>query len=153
MTDAANKPTIYWISGSAPAWRVLLAMEFKGIDYHSRILETARKEQKSPEFLALSPRGQVPLLQDGAIVVRESLAILHYLEARKPEPALFGETPSQVAAVEQRVHEILAYLDPAVQAFVQPVFRGKPEQVIDRLEDIREDLLILSEADVLAVID
>ena len=97
---------VYFISGSAPAWRVLLALEVKGLTYQPRVLETSKKEQKEAWFLEINPRGQIPVIKDGEVVVTESLAILHYLEKRNPDPAIFGETPKQTAEVEQTVHEI-----------------------------------------------
>ena len=116
---------LYWISGSAPAWRALLALELKGLDYESRILEAANGDQKKPEFLELNPRGQVPVLTDGRVTVCESSAILAYLERRTPTPALFGDTPAQTARVAQSYAQILDYVDTTVTQFVRPIFRNK----------------------------
>ena len=68
---------IYWISGSPPSWRVLLALEYKHINYRSHLLSATTKEHKSNKFLTLNPRGQVPVIKHGEVIVRESLAILH----------------------------------------------------------------------------
>ena len=62
---------VYWISGSAPAWRVLLMLEFKGLEYKSHVLQTSKKEQKQAWFLGLNPRGQIPLVKDNGIVISE----------------------------------------------------------------------------------
>lgn len=43
---------------------------------------------KSPEMLALNPRGMVPIFVDGDIVLYESLAIINYLEQVYPLNAL-----------------------------------------------------------------
>ena len=57
-----------------------------------------RREQLSPEFLAVNPGGTVPVLElDDGTCLSECLAICHYLEAMHPEPALFGTTPRQQA--------------------------------------------------------
>uniref|UniRef100_UPI00286BFE28 glutathione S-transferase family protein n=1 Tax=Chamaesiphon sp. OTE_8_metabat_110 TaxID=2964696 RepID=UPI00286BFE28 len=49
----------------------------------------ADPETRMPEFLALNPRGQVPLLvEPDGTKINESLAILHYLELRYPTPSL-----------------------------------------------------------------
>lgn len=45
-------------------------------------------EQFQPEFLALNPFHHIPVLVDNGIMVVESLAILDYLEAQYPTPAL-----------------------------------------------------------------
>lgn len=141
---------IYWISGSAPAWRVLLTLEAKGLSYNSRVLRTDKKEQKEPWFLELNPRGQIPLLRDGDLVVSESLAVMHYLDSKYPSPRLFGEDPRRTAKIEQSVHEILAYVDAPVANFVQPVFRGKIDANRTSMEDaahrIKAELAALDES-------
>jgi glutathione S-transferase len=140
---------IYWISGSAPAWRVLLTLELKGLEYASHVLQTSKKEQKEPWFLKLNPRGQVPVLKDGDVVVTESLAIMHYLEAAYPEPPLFGDNPNHTANIEQVVHESLAYTDKAIDGFVQPVFRNKIDEASAGIpavaEKIRQELSLMEQ--------
>ena len=116
---------LYWISGSAPAWRVLLALELKGLSYDSKILQAANGDQKAPAFLELNPRGQVPVLTDGNVTVCESSAILLYLERHTPTPALFGETPAETAAIAQTFQQVLDYVDASVTQFVRPIFRDK----------------------------
>ena len=125
---------VFWISGSAPAWRVLLALEFKKLEYQSRVLENSKREQKASWFLEISPRGQVPVIQHGDVTVSESQAILQYLDAICPDPPLFGNDPKTVAEAAQGTQEILSYVDPAVSGFVQPVFRGKTAENRDEIQ-------------------
>ncbi|KAA6426158.1 MAG: hypothetical protein FRX49_04010 [Trebouxia sp. A1-2] len=79
---------LIWGSGSAPCWRVMIALEEKGLQYESKQIEFSSKGHKTPEVLELNPRGQVPVLKDGDTVVSESLATLQYLEEAYPEPSL-----------------------------------------------------------------
>jgi glutathione S-transferase len=60
-----------------------------------RTFVTLQAESKTPEYLALNPRGEVPVLTDGDVVVHESIAIVAYLEGEFPEPALFGATSAE----------------------------------------------------------
>jgi len=55
----------------------------------------------SPEFLALNPGGLVPVLRDGALVLRESNSICRYLAARHGRTDLLPSAPAQRAQVEQ----------------------------------------------------
>ena len=77
---------------------------------------------KTPEFARLNPFGQVPVLEDGDLVIAESLAILEYLEERHPAPALLPRD----AAARARVRELMLwsgdYLAPAWKAVVAPLF-------------------------------
>jgi glutathione S-transferase len=115
---------LFWLSGSPFAWRVMLALEAKGLPYQSRKLERSKGETKSPEFLAINPRGQVPVLRDGDVTVRESIAILAYLDRRYPEPPLFGGTPEAAAAIWQEVMEAVLFLD-RFDDFILPLFFGE----------------------------
>ena len=64
---------LYWGRSSAYCWRVLLALEHKGLEYRSHLLQFDRQEHKAPQMLAMNPRGQLPVLRDGDYVVFESV--------------------------------------------------------------------------------
>jgi len=119
---------IFWGSGSPFSWRVLLALEYKGVTYTSRMLDFSKREHRSPDFLAINPRGQVPALRDGDFVLYESLAILAYLERKHPAPPLFGETPEQSGRVWQAVQECAVYLDHPGESFILPLYFGESDQ-------------------------
>ena len=116
---------VFWGSGSPFAWRVLLALEAKGLAYESRLLEFSKGDNRTPAYLALNPRGQVPVLRDGGYVVYESIAILAYLESKYPEPPLFGATPEETGTIWRAVCEATAYLEQPVDAFILPIYRGQ----------------------------
>ncbi|MFC1664123.1 glutathione S-transferase family protein [Pseudomonadota bacterium] len=124
---------VYWGSGSGPAWRVLLALELKNLDYQSHLLELTKDQQKKSEILRLNPRGQIPILKDGEVVVSESLAIMLYLENRYPKPSLFGETPQQLAKINQLVQEVLSYMEKPFEAIIRPIFRNRVENNMETL--------------------
>jgi glutathione S-transferase len=57
---------------------------------------------KSPEMLAKNPLAQVPFLElDDGQIIRESLAIIEYLEALHPQPPMFGSTPLERARIQE----------------------------------------------------
>jgi glutathione S-transferase len=128
---------IFWASGSPFAWRVQLALEVKGLAYQSRLLEFSKGHLRTPEYLALNPRGQVPALRDDGVVVYESIAILAYLDRRYPEPPLFGRTPAEAAQVWQATLECALYLDEPADRFILPLYRG---QAAEKEADIRAAL-------------
>ena len=49
----------------------------------------------SPEFRAASPFGKMPALVDGDYSLADSSAIIHYLEAKYPEPELIPSDPRE----------------------------------------------------------
>jgi glutathione S-transferase len=93
-------------SGSPNAWRVLLAAEMKNIPYTSKLIEFSGDDLKKPDFLAINPRGKVPVIRDGNYSLYESLAIMAYLERRNPKPArpssfVIGlDTPSRRVSIK-----------------------------------------------------
>ena len=48
-----------------------------------------------PEFVAASPFRKMPALVDGDYKLADSSAIIHYLEAKQPEPVLIPADPEQ----------------------------------------------------------
>jgi glutathione S-transferase len=115
---------VFWGSGSPFAWRVLLALEFKRLPYVSHLLQFSKQEHKSPQMLALNPRGRVPVLKDGDYVCFESLAILYYLDLKYPQPPLFGHTPEEAGTIMRVICEYQAYIEPHLTRIVGAVFFG-----------------------------
>jgi glutathione S-transferase len=68
--------------------RPWIAMKVAGIPFEETVIPiyVAGSREK---FLARSPAGKVPILQDGAVTVWESLAILEYVAETYPQAALW----------------------------------------------------------------
>lgn len=79
--------TIYHLSGSPFSWKVWLSLERKQIPYELKVLSADAGELKSPRFLALNPRGKVPVVVDDGFVLSESWAIVDYLKDWYPPRA------------------------------------------------------------------
>lgn len=140
---------IFFISGSPPCWSVMLAMAVKGLDYLPRRLDNAKREQKAPAFLAINPRGNVPVLTDGDTVVCETLAILAYLEASVPSPPLFGATPQETAKIWQAISDCDGNLRDRIGNLSRPMFRGKAaaaaEEIGGAIPAVRDEIARLEE--------
>jgi glutathione S-transferase len=70
------------------ARRVQIALKEKDIPCEQVFVDLAARKHREPEYLALNPYSRVPTLVDGDLVLYESTAILNYLEALYPQPAL-----------------------------------------------------------------
>jgi glutathione S-transferase len=101
--------TLYLVNGSIPSWRVLIALHEKGLPFEPRRLRVMRtpRETRTPEFLALNPRGQTPVIvEPDGTTMNESLAILSYLELRYPDPPLLPrDDPGALARTLAYVQE------------------------------------------------
>ncbi|MBO9643692.1 MAG: glutathione S-transferase family protein [Pseudacidovorax sp.] len=88
---------------SGHAHRVRLFLSLLGLPWRSQVVDLRAGEQRRPAFLALNRFGQVPVLQDGDVVLADSNAILVYLNARyAPQPARWLPTDPVGAAQVQR---------------------------------------------------
>ncbi|CAL5224615.1 g7331 [Coccomyxa viridis] len=133
---------LYWVSGSTPAWRVQVCMEEKGLQYESKQVEFSKKEHKGPEVMSVNPRGQVPTLLDGDIVICESVAALFYLEDAYPEHKLLPTDKKERAAAYQRTVES-ANLQDKVSGIVRlKMFNQNPdpEAVAKAKEALKNEL-------------
>jgi glutathione S-transferase len=72
--------TLHGIAGSR-AIRCLWMLEELGVTY-AHVPVDFRGQTRTAEFLALNPNGHIPVLQDGDLVVWESMAINLYLARR-----------------------------------------------------------------------
>ena len=89
--------------------RVRIFLAEKGITVPFEQVDLAKMEHRSPEFTAMNPLQQVPVLVlDDGTTITESVAICRYFEELPPEPPLFGEDTMSRVMVEmwQRRMEI-----------------------------------------------
>lgn len=128
-----STPELYWISGSPPAWRVMLALTLKGVPFRSRRLDHGKGENKTPAYLALNPKGQVPTLVHDGLVVRESIAILAYLDRAWVNRPIFGATPAEAAAIWQDVMLFEGDLRPAVTTIAQSLLGNRSKERAEAL--------------------
>jgi len=86
MTTTSARPAqpirLYTYALSGHAHRVELFLSLLGLPFEKIEIDLPRGAQKAPEFLALNPFGQVPVIQDGELTLADSNAILTYLALR-----------------------------------------------------------------------
>jgi glutathione S-transferase len=85
---------------SGHAHRVELLASLAGIAHEVINVDLASGAQKKPSFLALNPAGQVPVVEDGNVVLSDSNAILVYL-AGKYAPSFLPEDSKLAAEVQK----------------------------------------------------
>ncbi len=96
----SNAVRIHHFPKSGHAHRALVFAKLAGIAHEAVFVDLAAGVHKSPEFLAMNPNGQVPVLEDGDVVVSDSNAILVYL-ARQYAPDWMPTDPVGEAAVQR----------------------------------------------------
>jgi maleylacetoacetate isomerase/maleylpyruvate isomerase len=73
---------------SSAAFRVRIALNLKKIAYEPAFVHLVKGEHRQPAFAAVNRQALLPVLEDGANVLNQSLAIIEYLEETHPQPAL-----------------------------------------------------------------
>ena len=63
-------------------------LELSGAAFEPISVKLHKGEQRSAEYLALNPRGQVPVLVDGGEVITQIVAILLHLDAKLPQAGI-----------------------------------------------------------------
>jgi maleylacetoacetate isomerase len=89
----------YWRSSAG--YRVRIALNLKGLR-HERVpvhLVKDGGQQHGAAFREINPQELVPALVDGQRVIRQSLAIIEYLDEIHPDPPLLPTTPRDRAHV------------------------------------------------------
>lgn len=92
----SNEPThlvrLYHLPLCPYSRKVRLTLREKGMA--SELIEVSPWEH-GEEYLALNPAGEVPVLEDGSLVICDSQAIVEYLEDAYPDTPLLGRGTAQ----------------------------------------------------------
>lgn len=108
--------------------RVYLQILFKGLEDKIILTDIPGGDLKSPEYLAISPLGKMPLLEDGDFHLPESGVITEYIEEKFPEKPTLPE--DMVARARTRL--LVRFLDFYVLA---PLFQMLPQVMADERDE------------------
>src|SRR5262245_9343883 len=81
---------LYGFPGSPNTWKVRALAAHLGLPIDFELVDLAKGQQRTPEYLAINPTGRTPVLVDGDFTLWESNAILQYL-ASKTKTSLWPE--------------------------------------------------------------
>lgn len=101
----------YW--RSTTSFRVRAALNLKGLAYDVAPVDLLAGEQRETDYVALNPGAGVPtLVLDDGTVLTQSMAILDYVEATWPSPALLPPDPLARARVLAAAHTLALDVHP-----------------------------------------
>jgi glutathione S-transferase len=86
---------------SGHAHRAQLFLSLLSLPYELIDVDVRGGAHKKPEFLAINPMGQVPVMQDGEVILADSNAILVYLALRYGEERWLPRDPLGAAHVQR----------------------------------------------------
>ena len=105
---------LYTYFRSSAAFRVRIALHYKGLPYQAIPVHLLRGggEQHSAAFADRNPARLIPVLEDGAFTLAQSLAIIEYLEETQPTPALLPRGAAARAGVRALALSIACDIHP-----------------------------------------
>lgn len=130
-----------------------LALAELGLEHERVEVNLMAFEQHSPEFKALNPHGKVPVLQDGALVLRESGAILTWLGRNYGLGTLWPENLAEEAhALQWLFFEACHLMAPLATLYfterVAPVIdvpASAPEVIADNQAELERSLDVVEQ--------
>ncbi len=128
----------HWEPNAASA-RVLIALKEKGLEFQSRYVDVLAFEQHAPEYLALNPSGETPVLVQGGEAFNESSFICEYLDEAFPEQPLMPPEPLDRWAVRAWQKYVDDYLAAAASDLAWAAL-GAPALEARRLNSLEEQL-------------
>src|SRR5471030_1801512 len=78
----------FWFSPGSSSMATHIALHEVGAEFDARLVSLPKKEQFTPEFLALNPDAKVPTLAIDGRILTEVAGTLFYLARRYPEARL-----------------------------------------------------------------
>lgn len=97
----SNPIKLYNFPKSGHAHRIELMLSLLNLPTELVFVDLAKGAHKQPDFLALNPFGQVPVIDDNATVIADSNAILVYLAKKYDNGTWLPEEPAAAARVQR----------------------------------------------------
>ncbi|MCZ0964150.1 glutathione S-transferase [Paracoccus benzoatiresistens] len=102
MSHPVSPVILYRHPKSGHCHRVELMLSLLGLPYEAVDLDMAAGAHKAPDYLIISPLGQVPAIDDNGVRLSDSNAILTYLVMRHGDaPAWRGHDPVEAAEIQR----------------------------------------------------
>jgi glutathione S-transferase len=136
---------VHGVPLSGHTHRVRLFLDLLGLPYEFVTVDLAGGAHRAPAFLALNPLGEVPVLEDGDVVLADSTAILVYLATKyAADDRWLPRDPLAAATVQRWLSHAsgkIAYGPCAarlVTVFGAPLDLERAQDIATRLFDVLE---------------
>lgn len=129
-----NEITLFDYWRSSASYRVRIVLNLKNVPYTRVPTSLLENEQKAPAYVARNPQGFVPMLSIDGHDLTQSLAIIDYLDAKYPEPAMVSSNPADRAKTLAQALIIAADIHPIDNLRVLRYLKdemGQSQEVVD----------------------
>jgi glutathione S-transferase len=137
---------LYDTSLSSHCHKVRLLLSILKIPHEIIPMDFMAGDHKQSDFLKLNPLGQIPVLVDGDVVLRDSNAIQFYLAAMFDKTkGLWPSVPADAARVMQWISIAANELDHGPAAAREGVYFGMPRDIPKAQENTRAIFKIMND--------
>ena len=109
-------------SKNSRSLRCVWALEEAGATYDYQRVNMMKGEGYAAAYKAVNPLGKIPALQDGALTLTESMAIVQYVADIFPQAALVPDDPAARAEVNRWAYYAVTEVEPHLWAIAQHRF-------------------------------
>ena len=121
-------------SKNSRSLRCVWALEEAGATYDYQRVNMMKGEGYAPAYKAVNPLGKIPALQDGALTLTESMAIVQYVADIFPQAALVPDDPAARAEVNRWAYYAVTEVEPHLWAIAQHRFALPEDKRVAALE-------------------
>ena len=121
-------------SKNSRSLRCVWALEEANASYDYQRVWMTKGDGKKPEFKAVNPAGKIPVLQDGALTLTESVAIIFYIADKFPQAGLIPSEPTARAEMYRWIFFAVSEIEPHLWAIAQHRFALPEDKRVPALE-------------------
>jgi glutathione S-transferase len=78
-SEGANMIKLYDFELSGSCYKIRMFLNILDVPYETTVVDFVNKEHKTGKYMAVNPFGEIPVLEDGDLRLRDAQAILVYL--------------------------------------------------------------------------
>jgi len=134
-TESPDQLTLYSYWRSSAAFRVRIALNLKGLSYHTVPVHLVKNggEQLGEAYRSINPQGLVPVLVHRDQVLLQSMAICEYLDECFDAYPLLPVDPLMRARVRSLALQIACEIHPINNLRVQKYLKGQCGDAVDTI--------------------
>jgi ganglioside-induced differentiation-associated protein 1 len=135
---------LYHHGSSVCAAKVRMVLSEKDMEWTGHYIDILKGEQFTPEYLALNPKGVVPILIDDGTIIRESTVICEYIDHIHPDTPLRPTSALEAARMRNWTKFVDEYIHPMCATLT---FTCSHRVTMNRLPSDEVDTLIAKTPD------